>query len=308
MRTFRVPRSAFLSLILAAACWGGGAVASKAATAEFPPLTLLPIQLGASVAFLLLLMRLRGIPLRDPTVAPILGRLGLLNPGLAYALSLVGLVQITASMSVLLWAMEPVLILVLARFMLGESLGRGLLGLSAVAVAGMLLVGYEPGTTGSWVGVGLTLAGVACCALYTIVTRRWLAGADSAAHVVASQQLHALVFAVVLAGGVWLAGGAVWADGASVLGWVSALGSGVLYYAAAYWFYLSALRRVKATVAASSFYLIPVFGIAGGALLLGERLSEGQWLGAVIVLGAVTTILRRVTHHDNGAVLGIGSV
>ena len=291
-----VPGSAARSLILAAACWGAGTVASKAATAEFPPLTLLPLQLAASVGFLTVLMRLRGLPLRDPASPPILGRLGLLNPGLAYALSLLGLTQITASLSVLLWAMEPVLILGLAHVVLGERLGRGLVGWSALAVAGMLLVIQAPGTAGSWLGVGLTLAGVACCALYTIVTRRWLAGADSAAPVVLAQQLHALVLAVCLAGAVWLAGGAVRADGVSALGWASALGSGVLYYAAAYWFYLSALRRVPAAVAATSFYLIPVFGVAGGQLLLSERLTEGQWVGAAIVVAAVIVVLRRVGH------------
>ena len=95
-------------LILAATCWGLGTVASKAALAEFPPLTLLAIQLAASLVVLALLLRRRGASLVAglPTR---LGRLGLLNPGLAYALSLLGLATITASLSVLLWALEPVL-------------------------------------------------------------------------------------------------------------------------------------------------------------------------------------------------------
>jgi len=44
-------RGASLALILAAACWGTGTVVSKAAVAEFPPLTLLAIQLAASLVF-----------------------------------------------------------------------------------------------------------------------------------------------------------------------------------------------------------------------------------------------------------------
>jgi len=169
-------RGASLALIFAAACWGSGTVVSKAAVAEFPPLTLLAIQLAASLVFLLTLMRLRGIPLRDRSIPPILGRLGMLNPGLAYALSLIGLVSISASLSVLLWALEPVLILLLARALLGEPLGRGLLGLSAVAVGGMVLILNASGDGSSWLGVGLTLAGIGCCALYSVVTRRWLPG------------------------------------------------------------------------------------------------------------------------------------
>lgn len=146
------PRRTFLALTLAAACWGFGTVISKRAIDEIPPLTLLPIQLGASLAFLVLLMRWRGLPLRDSSSPPILGRLGLLNPGLAYALSLLGLAHITASLSVMLWAIEPILILFLAGWLLRERIGPALVVLSLVAVAGMLLVIYQPGSTGSLLG------------------------------------------------------------------------------------------------------------------------------------------------------------
>ena len=76
------------------------------------------------------------------------------------------------------------------------------------------------------------------------------------------------------------------------LGLASAIGSGALYYAGAYWFYLGALRHVPASYAALSFYLIPIVGVAAGALLLGERLDPRQWIGAVIVLAAILAILR----------------
>ncbi len=77
------------------------------------------------------------------------------------------------------------------------------------------------------------------------------------------------------------------------LGVVSAVGSGALYYAGAYWFYLGALRHVPASYAALSFYLIPIVGVTAGALLLGERLDPRQWVGAVIVLAAILVILRQ---------------
>ena len=140
-------RSAVPLLILAAAAWGLGTVISKRAVSEIPPLTLLPIQLAASVLVLAILMRWRGVPLRDASVPRGLGRLGLLNPGLAYALSLIGLAHITASLSVLIWALEPVLILALAAWLLGERVSRGFAALSVAAIAGVLLVIYAPGST-----------------------------------------------------------------------------------------------------------------------------------------------------------------
>ncbi len=286
-------RSTALALTLAAASWGIGTVVSKRATAEIPPLTLLPIQLAASLIVLALFMRWRGLPFRDASSSPLLGRLGLLNPGLAYALSLLGLAHITASLSVLLWAMEPVLILFLAAWLLRERITASLLILSLVAVAGMLLVINQPGSSGNLLGVGLTLAGVACCAIYTVSTRRWLGEADSTSQVLVAQQAYALAFAGVLAGAAWLASGFALPNSVTAAGWASAIGSGVLYYGVAYWLYLSGLRHVPASLAAVSFYLIPVFGVAAGFLFLGERLGSGQWLGAGIVLVAIYLILRR---------------
>jgi probable blue pigment (indigoidine) exporter len=293
MSVSSLARRDYLPLILAAACWGLGTVVSKRAVAEIPALTLLPIQLGSSLVLLGLLMRARGLPFRDRTGSPILGRLGVLNPGLAYALGLLGLASITASLSVILWALEPLLILVLAAWLLRERITIAVVILSFIAVGGVLLVIYQPGGAGSPLGVILTVAGVACCAIYTIITRRWLSTADSTAQVVLAQQAYALAFALILVSGVWMLGGAVLPIAISPIGWASAIGSGVLYYGLAYWLYLTGLRRAPASIAAASFYLIPIFGVAGSFMILGERLEPGQWIGVAVVLVATALILGR---------------
>jgi probable blue pigment (indigoidine) exporter len=285
-------RRDYLPLILAAACWGFGTVVSKRAVAEIPPLTLLPIQLGASLLILGILMRARGLPFRDHSASPLLGRLGSLNPGLAYALSLLGLATITASLSVMLWALEPLLILGLAAWFLRERVTPGLVILSLVAVGGMLLVIYQPGGGGP-IGVLLTVAGVGCCAVYTVITRCWISTSDSTAQVVVAQQTYALAFAFLLVTAAWILGGAVLPVAISPTGLASAIGSGVLYYGLAYWLYLTGLRQVPASIAAASFYLIPIFGLAGGFLFLGERLEPSQWVGIAVALAATAMILSR---------------
>jgi len=279
-------RRDLVALVLAAVCWGTGTVASKAALDEIPPLTLLSVQLAASVVTLALVMRLQGVPLRSDG-PPLLGRLGLLNPGLAYALSLLGLVTISASLSVLIWALEPLMILVLAAITLGERITPRLAILSLVAVAGIALVVFDPAAGGLLVGVALSLAGVACCAVYTVLTRRVIPGARDTSQVVLGQQVHALGLALVLVAAIGVVGGTIVPSSLTVLGLASAIGSGLLYYAGAYWFYLGALRHVPASLAAVSFYLIPIVGLGAGAVLLGDRLDARQWLGALVVLAAV---------------------
>jgi probable blue pigment (indigoidine) exporter len=276
--------------VLAATCWAGGTVASKQAVAEVPPLTLLAIQLAGSVALLLVVARLRGERLAASGDGRNLARLGLLNPGLAYALSLLGLAEISASVAVLLWALEPILILALAALVLKERVLPPVIPASIVAVGGLALVVAEPAAGGSALGILLTVAGVAVCAVYTVAARRWLPGAsDSTLGVVAGQQVHALGLAIVVVAITGVAGGTVLPATLSARGLAAALGSGLLYYAFAYLFYLSALRTTRATVAASSFYLIPFIGVAL-ASLAGERLEPLQWLGGAIVVGAVALI------------------
>jgi drug/metabolite transporter (DMT)-like permease len=214
---------------------------------------------------------------------------------MAYAFSLLGLVSITASLSVMIWAIEPLIILFLAGWFLRERIGLSLVVLSLVALGGLLLVIGQPDGSGSLVGVLLTIAGVVCCASYTVVTRRWLVTAYSTTQVIVVQQAHAIAFALVLVVAVWLLGGAPWPAGVSAAGWASAIASGILYYALAYWFYLSGLRHVPASLAAVSFYLIPIFGVAGAAVLLGERLDPSQWVGVVVVLAAVLLITLRTS-------------
>jgi drug/metabolite transporter (DMT)-like permease len=110
------------------------------------------------------------------------------------------------------------------------------------------------------------------------------------ASIVAVQQVYALVFAAVIAAIAWAAGGAVMPAHPSPIGLASAAGSGVLYYGLAYWMYLWALRRMPASIAAASFYLIPVSGLVGSYVLLDERLTTLQSLGAGVVLLAVLGI------------------
>lgn len=283
-------RTEVLYLVAAAACWGIGTVVSKQAVAELPPMTLLSVQLATSVAFLLAVARVRGRPHAKTPTTLLLARLGLLNPGLAYALSLAGLSQISASLSVLLWATEPILILALAAMVLGERLGMSVVGPSVVAIGGLILVVFDPAASGSIPGVALTMAGVGACAVYSVALRRWLPGAtDSTFGVVLGQQQHALGLTLLVLTGLAVAGEPIVAAPPSGLAIAAAAASGLLYYSFAYLCYLSAVRTMPISVAAASFYLIPVFGV-GGAWLAGDRLEPIQWLGGALVVGSVALI------------------
>lgn len=292
LRRVRTTRTSVAALVAAAACWGTGTVVSKQVVDDLAPLTLLPVQLVASCVFLLVIALVRSEPFAWTPPVRRLAALGVLNPGIAYALGLIGLTTITASMSVLLWALEPVVIMLLAALVLREHIPLALAGTVAIAIAGVLLVVYQPGATGESVGITLTLVSIGFCALYSVLTRRLLLD-DSSLNVVLAQQAAALVFAVALATVVEVAGGTGWDLGSHGAGdWLSAAASGVLYYGAGFWFFVTGLRRVPASVAGSFLPLIPVFGLAAG-YLVGERLEPRQWLGAAVIVAATAAIAVR---------------
>lgn len=292
-----------LALTGAAAAWGVATVIAKRALTEIPPLTLLPIQLGISVVLLATVLVVQRQSPRWPAELRRLGLLGVLNPGISYALGLIGLTYIAASLSVLLWATEPIMILVLAWWILGDRITKPVVIGASLALAGVLLVVFEPGSQGQPVGVVLTLLGVAACAIYTVVTKKWMV-AESTLQVVALQQASALVFAVLLLAVSAVTGYHASSPTISAEAWLSALASGALYYAAAFWLYLTGLRSINAATAGLYINLIPVFGIAASYALLGERLSARQWLGAMLIVTTMFVVIRNQAVASSQAASG----
>jgi drug/metabolite transporter (DMT)-like permease len=277
-----------LALTAAAAAWGIATAFAKHAVDEIPPTTLLPVQLAASLLVLAPIAFHRRRGLWSPELRR-LGYLGVLNPGISYALSLAGLAYLTASLSVLLWAIEPVLIIGFAWLLLGEHIDRRLISAAAISLIGVGLVVFEGGS-GHPLGVILTLAGVGACAIYTVAARKWIAS-ESPIEVVVLQQVAALIFAVVLAFSVAAFAG-FGLRGVSPAAWASAFVSGILYYGVAFWLYLTGLRHAPAAFAGLFLTLIPVFGVAAGHLLLDERLSTRQWLGAALIVVTIIVFNR----------------
>ncbi|MGO4558846.1 DMT family transporter [Rhizobiales bacterium 3FA27D7] len=282
-----------VAIVGACLCWALGTILSKTLLSSFPPVTVLVFQLAPSVVALWLAVGATGAPVPPQRLLLPIALLGLLNPGWAYTFSMFGLTSTSASVTTLLWAFEPILILGLAWTFLKEPVDRQLAMLVAAATIGVLLVSglvASGSTLSTDIGVVLILAGVWCCAIYTVLARN-----------IDADPLFTVALQQTVAFG-WML--AIWpielrsaqmppvatipiSDIATIIV------SGLLYYAAAYWLYLRALRSMPASIAGSFFNLIPVFGIIGAFVLLGERLSPPQWCGAVMIVGAAIIVLRR---------------
>jgi drug/metabolite transporter (DMT)-like permease len=71
------------------------------------------------------------------------------------------------------------------------------------------------------------------------------------------------------------------------------LALGLVCGAVAYLLYFRLIADIGATGALTVTYLIPVFGVAWGALFLGETISASMLAGAALVVLGTVCVLRR---------------
>ena len=285
-----------LALFGSAVCWGLATVMSRDLLSVMTAPTLLVVQLTASVATLLV-MSLAQPPWRFRTKAfATAGSFGLLEPGLTFTLALAGLSLTSAGRASIIGASEPLMIVALSWVVYRQHPSGRLLACICVAVVGLGLVVSEAwggSERSSLVGDLLILLGTAFAALYVVLSSR-VAADFPAATLAAAQQGVGLVFAV----GVLVILQALGVDRQDwhtitppQIGYAAL--SGVVQYALAFWLYLTGLKTLSANVAGLWLALVPLFGMCGAYLWLGEVPTMAMLAGASLIVGAVAAHQRR---------------
>ncbi|WP_190946929.1 DMT family transporter [Nostoc flagelliforme] len=283
-------------MILSAICWGLGTVMSKMVLTYLPPLTVLVIQLAGSVTFLWAITliqqpwkRVYWHQLALPTLLK-LGFPGLLEPALSYSLGLTGLAMTTASNASLINATEPMMALGLAWVFLRERICFVLLILMGMAIGGVLLTVGVDVHLSVRLGIGdlLLVVGTFSGALYAVLSQAGVRIVNPVL-LAAIQQSFGLIGVTL----VWISFTQInvktlTAINPVILAFIVV--SGIIQYALAFWLYLQAIKTIRVSIAAQFLSLIPIFGVGGAYLFLGERLSLLQGLGMLLVVGAIVGI------------------
>ncbi|QTL03186.1 DMT family transporter [Aquabacter sp. L1I39] len=276
------------AVIASAACWGLATVATKGLLETIPAFQLLALQLGGSVAFLWLCVGLLRPAGAGREEMPAILASGLLEPGLAYGLAVPGLALTSAANATVIGAAEPAFICALAWLLLGLRPGRGVAVVLGLAISGVLMVTLSDAEglgQGRLSGDGLVGMGTAVAALYVVMSSRLLS-ATAPLSLAALQQTAGLGCVLCLFACTWALG----YEHPVAPSWpllLAAGATGVIQYALAVWFYLLGLRFLTPAVAGLYLALIPVFGMAGAVLVLGEVIGPIQVAGAAIVIAAI---------------------
>ncbi|NJK49006.1 DMT family transporter [Candidatus Gracilibacteria bacterium] len=273
-----------------ASCWGVGLTLSKIALTEISPTTLLIIQLLSSVIFLYAAcyIKNRKAPLSWKILKQ--GKAGIFEPALAYMFGTIGLNWTTVTNASLIGATEVVLTILLAALFLGEklTLTKTILAIASFCGVFLLVSGDSQGAmTSSLIGDFLVILGVLFAVGYVLISKTQIASANPL-ELTFSQQFVGLMVTVIGFGVLSLfdRNYEINAHGITLNFWLLAVISGIMSYALAFLLYLIALGKVPVSQAAFYVALIPIFGIGSAIILIGDRPTIVQWIGATSIIAS----------------------
>ncbi|MET0210069.1 MAG: DMT family transporter [Burkholderiaceae bacterium] len=273
-----------LELVALAALWGASFLFMRVAAADFGAVALSGVRVAGAALFLVPLLAMRGQlgALREH--AGTIALVGITNSALPFLAYSFAALSITAGLSSIFNATTPLWGAVIAWWWLGDRPTRSrMLGL-ALGFAGVLglawdKASFKPGAEASGWAVLACLAATLLYGWSANYTRKRLGGVPPLALATGSQLSAALVLAVPT--GWW------WpATTPSPASWTAAAMLAVVCTGMAYLLYFRLIARLGPARALTVTYLIPVFAVAWGWLLLRETLTTAMLIGgAVILLG-----------------------
>ena len=282
---------------LLAVCWGLNWPVVKIVLGTVPPFSFRCIGLGGGALLLLLIAKARGQDIWPPRHAwPGILVGGLLSVVVFNFSTVFAQLSTSTSRATVLTYTMPMMAALLAWLVLGERPSRRaavslLLGGTGIAVLAWpvlqgLMTGGGPGRAGSVWGLFFPLLAALGWAAGTVAAKRWPTLGD-----------RTVFTAWQLAMGGAVGGVAALVAGESLpAAWPPQVVVAVLYHvviatALAYVWWYQLLAVTSATVSALTTLAVPVVGVIGAMMLVGERPGPLDLLGFVLVLGGAAAVI-----------------
>jgi drug/metabolite transporter (DMT)-like permease len=298
--TLASPKSWLTDFVLLAAIWGSSFLFMRISAVEFGALPTAAVRVTIAALFLFPLVWLRGLLPELRTHWRKVFFIGLLNSGIPFACFAFALLSITTGLSSILNATVPMFGALVAWLWLkdkpnGSRVLGLLIGFAGVAMLAWRATGPGAGFKATADGATPGLAVLACllaCLCYGIsasYTKRYLTGMPPLVTAAGSQMGASLGLALP----------AIWFWPAQMPGanaWLALLAVGVLCTGVAYIIFFRLIENAGPSRALTVTFLVPVFAVLYGVLLLGEHVTPWMLLcAAVIVCGtALSTGLIRL--------------
>jgi probable blue pigment (indigoidine) exporter len=276
----------FSFVVMATFLMGSSFAVGKLALEYMPPLFLVAMRFGiAGLIMAPVLLALKKPFPRGSIEWMKVAVIGTLQTAGVMAFIFLGLEYIPSGMSSVITFTNPLLVVFLSAWLLGERLtpiqiGGVVLGIMGVAMAVL-------GETDWNVGLLIAFGAPVSWALATIFIKKW--GAFVPALVMSGLQMgFGSIVLFVLAFLLEDPAQIVWnTQSTLLLLWLGIPASVVQF---SLWMYV--LSQGEAAKTSSYLFLAPLFGVLTGAVLLGERLGWLQWAGGLFVIASLFVVQR----------------
>jgi drug/metabolite transporter (DMT)-like permease len=279
--------------------WGGSFFFNDVALRELPPLTLVLIRVALAAIVLLPLLRIYriGFPKTWSGWKPFFV-VALFNNVLPFSLIVMGQTYISSGLASILNATTPLFTVLVMAAAGDERLNmRRVAGVVAGLIGVIILRGQDLGLkTSQGIGILLCLGAAFSYGLSALFARRNLS--DSPPLATATFQLIASSLMMIIVASVFERPWQLPMGSAPT--WLAVLGLAALSTALAYIVFFQILRRSGSTNVMLVTLLIPVTAILLGYLVLGERISLREIVGALVIASALLLIDGRVLNLVRG--------
>jgi drug/metabolite transporter (DMT)-like permease len=273
--------------------WGSSYLFIKIGVdAGLPPFTLITLRLLFGFILLATVVAIAREPLpRDPKTYGHLIVMGAVNIAIPFSLITWAELTVDSALAAILTAPVPLFVIVIAAIFLRDeriTINR-LAGLAVGFVGVAILVGFDPGevAAGNLAGeialIGATLS-YACGAVYARRNIHGLRPMIPAVFQVGFALTMVSVLAFVFERPIDVVS-RITPEALFAVVWLGILGSGL-----AYLLFFRTLGRWGATRTSMVAYLLPVFGITLGALVLKEPIDTRLLVGTALVIGGIALV------------------
>ncbi|HEV3476692.1 MAG TPA: DMT family transporter [Rubrobacteraceae bacterium] len=275
------------ALLLLGALWGASYMFIRVAVPALGPFALmgLRVALAASVLALYAAFLVRDLPKFRSRWREFL-IVGATNSAVPFTLIAAAEIELTASLAAILNSTTALFAAAVAAVWIGEALTmKKVFGLVMGLVGVAVLVGWDPIPLNSIVllSVGAMLAASLSYAIGGVYVKRTFAGVPPLAMAI-GQQAGAAVLLLPLAAV------SLPEEAPPLPAALSALALTLLSTAVAYLLYFRLIENVGPTKTLTVTFLIPIFGLLFGVVLLGEPVGVGTLVGFGIILYSVALV------------------
>ena len=268
-----------IALVVLAGIWGGSFIFMRVAAPEFGIYVLVAVRTLLATAVLLPLLVLKGGLSQIKHHWFAIALVGLVNTAIPFVLFNYSSLHLEAGVNAILNATAPMFGAIVAWLWLGDKLTKSAIAGLLVGFVGVAVISQQKLGEGevSFFPILTALLATTCYGIAASMMKKWLQGVKPLAVATGSQAFASIMLAP-------FALATLPATMPSNNAWINAVALAIGGTGIAYILYFKLIADVGPAKAITVAYLVPLFGIIWGVLLLQEHLSAQTIVGGIMIL------------------------